>query len=57
LLICLFDGNPVGFVVAALSGACAGFSAGRRLFPREKLIDLPPSYFLWIAAEGDRFSR
>jgi hypothetical protein len=49
LLICVFDGDPVGFVVTVLFGASAIFSAGRQLIPREKLIDLPPSYFFWIA--------
>jgi len=57
LLICVFDGDPLGFVVAVMFGACAIFSAGRLLILREKLIDLPPSYFFWIAAEEDGYSQ
>ena len=53
MLICVFDGDPVGFVVAVLFGAYAIFSAGRLLVPREKLIDLPPRYFFWIAPEPE----
>jgi hypothetical protein len=53
----VFDGDPLGFVVAVLFGACTIFSAGRLLISREKLIDLPPSYFFRIAAEGDRFDE
>ena len=49
MLIGVFDGDPLGYLVGASFGACAVFWASHLLIPPELLLDWPATHFVWIA--------
>ena len=49
MLIGVFDGDPLGYLVGASFGACAVFWASHLLIPPELLLNWPATHFVWIA--------
>lgn len=47
--IALFNGDRLGYFIAAFFGVCAVGWACRLLTPPEVIVELPASYFSWIA--------